>query len=80
MKTQNVRPIWAIASDIQKDWKNVNYAAKPYLEAMAGLESIQDTFGYDNGQGIVLYFLGNARAWKGEKAKEIKKELKGMLK
>jgi hypothetical protein len=30
-----VRPLWMIAKEIRKDWKNVNYAAKPYLEVAA---------------------------------------------
>lgn len=32
-----MRTISAIASQIQSDWKNVNYAAKPYLAAMRDL-------------------------------------------
>ena len=79
MKTENKRPVYAIASEIRKDWKKVNYAAKPYLEAMASLGDINDSYGYDSGKGIVRYFLSNASTWRGDTAKRIKSELKSML-
>ena len=81
MKIQNeTRPLWDIAKEIRKDWRNVNYAARPYLEAMASLESVGDSCGYDSGDGIIRYFLCNASQWRGENAKSIKAELKGLLK
>ena len=73
------RPLNAIAGDIAKDWQKVNYAAKPYLEAMFALNSISDRYYLDSGEGIVRYFLANAQSWRGEKAKAIKAELKGLL-
>ena len=79
MKTENKRPLYTIASEIRKDWKKVNYAAKPYLEAMAGLGDINDSYGYDSGKGIVRYFLSNASTWRGDTAKRIKSELNSML-
>jgi len=51
-----------IAREISADWANVNYAARPYLDAMARLDSVQDKYGYDDGKSIVLYFLANAGA------------------
>lgn len=74
------RAISTIASEIYSDWKNVNYAAKPYLEAMTDLETIHDTYFYDSAYSVVAYFLSNASSWRGETAKRIKKELKEMLK
>lgn len=59
-----------------KDWKNVNYAAKPYLQAMFSLNTVDDNYGYDSGKSIVMYFLSNAASWRGETAKAVKKELK----
>lgn len=73
------RPLNAIAADIAKNWRNVNYAAKPYLEAMHSLNSISDRFYMDSADSIVRYFLSNATTWRGDKAREIKAELKGML-
>jgi hypothetical protein len=75
-----VRPLHVIASEIRKDWKNVNYAAKPYLEAMSQLESTKDEYGADSGSSIVAYFLSNASSWRGETAKRIKAELNQKLK
>ena len=74
-----MRALNVIASDIKKDWTKVNYAAKPYLDAMFCLETVNDKYGWDNGKSIVLYFLSNAGQWRGDKAKEIKKELKQMV-
>lgn len=74
------RPIHEIANEIRQDWKPVNYAAKPYLEAMESLDKITDSYGQDDARMIVTYFLSNAQGWKGEKAKAIKVELKKMLK
>ena len=69
-----------IASEISRDWKKVYFGAVPYLQAMFSLDSINDKYGMDSGKSIVAYFLSNASTWKGEKAKEIKKELNTMLK
>jgi hypothetical protein len=75
-----MRTIKEIAQDIQSDWKNVNYAAKPYLEVMHRLNSIDDKFMMDDARSIVVYFLSNAGGYRGGKAKQIKDELKQMIK
>ena len=74
------RPIYEIAQDIRKEWKKVNYAAKPYLDAMYSLNSIKDNFMFDSARSVVSYFLSNASSFKGEHAKELKQELKNLLK
>ena len=74
------RPLSTIAREIYQDWKKVNFAAKPYLDAMSSLNSIDDDYMYDSARSVVLCFLSNARSWTGPKAKEIKKELKAMMK
>ena len=78
--TQN-RPLYEIAKDIRKDWgEKVHFGAKPYLDAMLALDSINDNYGWDSGKSIVRYFLSNASTWRGETAKRIKTELKAMVK
>lgn len=77
--TQDTRPIRTIALEIERDWKNVNYAARPYLDAMQCLLGVNDTYYMDDARGIIRYFLSNATSWRGEKAREIKAELKGMI-
>lgn len=67
-----------IAREIRKEWAKINYAAKPYLEAMSVLDAITDNYGYDNGKNIVRYFLANASTFRGDAAKRIKAELKTM--
>lgn len=75
-----MRSLSAIARDIRADWQPVNYAAKPYLDAMATLDNINDKYMFDSGRSIVLYFLANASSWRGDKARAIKSELKSMTK
>ncbi len=80
------RPLYEIAREIRQNWKksisgtDLNYAAKPYLEAMETLNSIDDRYIMDSGKSIVAYFLSNASSWRDDKAKAIKKELNSMLK
>lgn len=74
------RPLYVIAREIAADWGKVNYAAKPYLDAMRELNTIDDSYGYDSARSIVLYFMCNASTWKGDKARAIKAELKAMVK
>ena len=75
-----MRPLYEIAREIRKDWKNVSPYAAPYLSAMATLESIEDNYIFDSGRSIVAYFLANAGSWRGETAKRIKAELRAMSK
>jgi hypothetical protein len=69
-----------IAAIIYEDWGatkgGINYAAKPYLEAMLTLDSIDDMYGLDSGLSIVSYFLANAGTYRGETAKATKAALK----
>jgi hypothetical protein len=74
------RPLYTIAKEIKTDWKKINYAAKPYLEAMETLTTLDDKYYYDSAYSIVLYFLANASTWRGDTAKRIKAELKTITK
>ena len=80
MAKQTTRPLYEVAQEIRKDWKNIYFGAKPYLDAMSTLESVNDNYGWDSGKCIVLYFLANAGSWRGETARRIKKELNAMTK
>tara|TARA_R100001086_G_scaffold53936_1_gene24131 strand:+ start:1010 stop:1246 length:237 start_codon:yes stop_codon:yes gene_type:complete len=76
-----MRSINEIARDIERDWQEkVNFAARPYLEAMHSLNSVNDYFGHDSASSVIRYFLSNATTWRGPKAREIKLELKEILK
>ena len=74
-----MRSLSAIAREVRADWKKVYFGAVPYLDSMSTLESIEDPYMYDSGRSIVLYFLSNAQTWRGEVARSVKAELKGML-
>lgn len=74
------REIREVAREIKREWKNVNFGAKPYLDAMLSLTDKDSTYGYDSAKLIVLYFLSNASTFRGDKAKEIKAELKAIIK
>ena|SRR5271166_7172970 len=72
-------PLTSIPSIIYDDWKKVNFAAKPYLEALGDINH-EGMYIQDPWTSIVAYFLGNARAWTGPVAKEVKAELNRRLK
>ena len=74
------RPISEIAKEIRAYWKPVSPYAKPYLDAMYSLNDISDDYFADSGKSVVLYFLSNAGAWRGETAKRIKAELEQLIK
>ncbi len=74
------RPIGVIAREIRNNWPKPYFGAVPYLEAMRSLYSITDNYYADSGESVVRYFLANATTWRGPKAREIKSELKEILK
>lgn len=73
------RPLYMIAREIERTWPNPYFGAVPYIHAMGGCSHITDSYGYDSARDVVLYFLLNAKTWRGEDARRIKAELKGML-
>lgn len=79
---QNKRTFAEIAREIKQTWKNVYFGAKPYLQAMAIIDSSDKNAPYmlETAEDIVIYFLANAQTWRGEDAKRIKAELKSMIK
>jgi hypothetical protein len=68
-----------IAGVTRKNWRPVNPAAEPYLQAMFSLESINDKYINDDGRHVVGYFLANAREWRGDVARMVKAELKARI-
>jgi hypothetical protein len=78
---QTHRPLYEIAREIMNDWgSKIYFGARPYINAMYSLNTINDKYGMDSADSIVRYFLSNASTWRGETAKRIKTELKAMLK
>jgi len=79
---QNKRTFAEIAREIKQTWKNVYFGAKPYLQAMATIDSSDKNAPYmlETAEDIVIYFLANATYWRGEDARRIKAELKSMIK
>jgi hypothetical protein len=80
MTSTETRPLHLIAQDIKVNWPNVYFGAVPYLQAMLRLADITDNYGYDSAESIVIYFLSNAKTWRGPEARRIKAELKALLK
>jgi hypothetical protein len=74
------RSISSIAYDIKRTWAKPYFGAKPYLDAMTQLGSINDKFIDDDARSIVMYFLANASTFRGNDAKVLKLELKNLLK
>jgi hypothetical protein len=78
--SKQTRTLNEIAREVYKDWgAKIYFGARPYLEAMSTLNSIDENYFYDSGKSIVRYFLSNAQTWRGETAKKVKAELKSML-
>lgn len=79
-ETLKGRPLYEIAALIYRDWKPINYAAKPYVDAMSSLEDMNSKYICDDARSIVTYFLSNAQTWRGPVAKMIKAELNRRVK
>jgi hypothetical protein len=77
------RPLNEIANEIQSIWskqgRGVNAHAKPYLDAMKELNSINDRYYAEDARTQVRYFISNASTFKGEDARRLKAELKALL-
>ena len=74
-----MRTLREIAGEIRKYWESPYFGAVPYIRAMQTLDDINQPYGYDSGESIVRYFLSNATTWRGDTARRVKAELKGML-
>lgn len=73
------RPLWKIAIDIRAHWPKVYFGAVPYLRALDGLSTLNDSYGMDDARGVVRYFLANSGTWRGDHVRRIKAELRSML-
>lgn len=76
---QENRPLYVIANEIRNTWAKPYFGAVPYIDAMAVLHDVHDTYGCDRASDIVRYFLANANTYRGEAARRIKAELRAML-
>ena len=80
------RPLHIIAREIEREWRSgdgisaVNYAARPYLNAMKSLDTMAGEYGTDSAYSVVAYFMSNAATWRGDAARRIKAELNAMMK
>ena len=74
-----MRTLSTIAREIAQDWRKPYFGAVPYLQAMSTLTDMSQSYGYDDAESIVRYFLSNATSWRGDTARRIKAELKEML-
>jgi hypothetical protein len=76
-----MRPLSVIGSEIAEAGRDSGWywAAKPYVEAMCWLHSVNDRYGMDSGRSVVMYALANMQSWRGEQARSIKAELKAHL-
>jgi hypothetical protein len=83
MSETTVRPLSEIAREIILDYPKAgdeNHPAGAYVVPMLSLDKITDSFYLDSADDIVRYALSNLTGWRGETARRVKTELKGMLK
>ena len=73
------RPLSEIAEEIRRDWNPVHPVAKPYVDAMAKLQNIEDNYGLGSAVEVLARFLGVCGTWKGQVARCVKAEIKGIL-
>lgn len=88
MTATTTRPLWAIAEEIyahaqahadtKGQWPTWFAYSRPYVDAMLGLTSIDQNYGYDTAHSVVLYCLSNLQSWRGETARRVKAELKSI--
>jgi|SRR5579862_684237 len=74
-----MRKIREITKDIKKHWGRPYFGAKPYLEAMSSLGTIDQKYGSETAREIVERFLANASTFKGNEARDLKAELREIL-
>lgn len=74
------KPLSYIAEIIRVNWNNPSPYAVPYINAMAQLRSINDSYYADSAAGVVMYFLANAQTWRGDTARVVKAHLKKAVK
>lgn len=79
------RAVCVIAREIARNWASgkkgvagIYFGAVPYLDAMRTMETATENYGADDGKSILLYFLGNANAYRGGLATAHKLELKAL--
>ena len=75
------RFLYEVAAEIRSDWPAANDPRHPaghYVNAMGELRYITDSYYDDDARTVVLYFLSNARSWRGNVAQRVKKELKAL--
>lgn len=77
------RPIGDIVTDIGAEWgeklPTVGYAAKPYIDALTNVSTADDMYGAEKAEHLVRYLLSNLAQFKGQRARELKEELRAHL-
>jgi hypothetical protein len=73
------RPLSEIALEIQREWRQLNYAAVTPVAAMQHLRHIDDRYAGHPARAVVRDFLGCSVSWRGPAARRIKAELVGLL-
>jgi len=83
MATTEKRNLSDIAREIKAIWSRIGNGvspyAKPYLDAMMELDSVDQAYYAEDGRTQVRYFLSNAQSFRGADAKRLKAELKALL-
>lgn len=70
---------WYVIRDHHSRQKPFSGAVIPYLDAMRKCTTLNDQYGCESAQSIVLHFLGNFSSARGEVSKAVRVELKKRL-
>lgn len=66
------KPLYQYAGTIKRNWDTIAQDARPFIDAMFQLDQITD----ETARETVIRFLTTSRGWKGDIARDVKKELK----
>lgn len=77
--SKELRPLRDIAVEIRRAWTAITPAARPWVNAMAAVDTVTDTWGKDTGKDIIENFLKNCKGFEGEDAARLKNDLEAHL-
>lgn len=71
--------IYRLMEVVKNDWSRPYFGALPYIAALMALTD-NGYYEEDSWQCLAVYFLANARTWRGPLARDVKVELNRRLK
>ena len=74
------RPMREIAEEIRFDWPNIGVEAEEWLCWLHAVDRVEPEWRGGDARWAIRNFLREAGGWRGERARQIKRELRQLLK